>query len=189
MIRPDTLQNRAIFLDRDGTLNVEKGYLHSWAEWEWLPGVQKGLSKLARAGFLLVIVSNQSGIARGYYSEKEWHKLCAAINNDLKKSGTTINAFYFCPHHPAITGPCDCRKPAAGMLLTASRDLNINLAVSWLIGDKASDIAAARKANVKPVLVETGYGILEKKLLSPSVPVCNDFSKAVDLILAESGDQ
>lgn len=172
-----------VFLDRDGTLNVEKGYLHKWADWKWLPGVVDGLGRLSEAGFRLVVISNQSGMARGYYGPSQWLRLCRHIGDDLAKAGVRIDGFYYCPHHPDIDGPCPCRKPAPGLLFQAARELGLDLEASWMIGDKASDARAGKAAGCRSLLVESGHGRSEKTLLPPDVPVCANFSEAVRLVL------
>lgn len=175
---------RAVFLDRDGTLNEEKSYVHDWKDWRWLPGVREGLARLQKMDYKLVIASNQSGIARGYYNAGQLRQLHARINEDLIKYGAQITAFYHCPHHPDYTGDCSCRKPKPGMLLKAAGDLKLNLDQCWIIGDKASDAQAGIAAGCRPILLETGYGAREKNLLGPGIPVCENFSEAVDLILS-----
>lgn len=173
----------AIFLDRDGTLNEEKGYLHAWEDWTWLPHTREGLASLKKAGYLLVVVSNQSGIARGYYDEAALAALNSRINRDLAGLGIEIDAFYHCPHHPEISGPCACRKPAPGMILRAARDLGIDLSASWLFGDKIADIEAARACGVRAALLTTGYGASQQKDCPKDTPVCENFAAAVKLAL------
>lgn len=179
----------AIFLDRDGTLNEEIGYLHKREDWRWLPGVCAGLARLSSAGFKLVVISNQAGMARGYYGEREWHNLCEMINRELEAWKARIDGFYFCPHHPAFSGECQCRKPLPGLLLKAAGELNIDLGSSWMIGDKASDVLAGCAAGCSPILVETGYGASEKEKLPAGIPVCVDFSHAVRFILENEEKQ
>lgn len=173
----------AIFLDRDGTLNVDKGYVHDWQSWEWLPCAREGLAALKKAGYVLVVASNQSGIARGYYDAAALARLNELINRDLAPFGACIDAFYHCPHHPAITGSCSCRKPAPGMIIRAAEELGLDLAASWLFGDRAADVAAALAAGVSPILLETGYGAKEKAICPPVAPVCKNFSEAVRIAL------
>lgn len=133
---------RAIFLDRDGTLNNDTGYVHRKEDWHWLPGVVETLRRFHAVGYLLVVVSNQSGIARGMFGEDDLHALEAWINEDLAASNAVIDAWYYCPHLPEVTGPCDCRKPEPGLLLRAAADLNIDLARSWMVGDRVRDMQA-----------------------------------------------
>lgn len=158
---------KAVFLDRDGTLNVDKGYVHRVAEWEWIPGAIDALAALKQAGFLLIVVTNQAGIARGYYDKHDMAALHAAINAELQQHGATIDGFYHCPHHPEFGAvlECECRKPMPGMILQAQQDFDIDLAHSWLVGDKVSDIQAGLAAGVSSILVRTGYGSAERDLL------------------------
>ncbi len=106
--------NKAVFLDRDGTLNVDKGYVHRIEDWEWIPGAIDAIVLLKKAGFLVVVITNQAGIARGYYTDTEVSHLHTRINEELKEHGATIDGFYHCPHHPEFSAECECRKPMAG---------------------------------------------------------------------------
>ena len=124
----------AVFLDRDGTINVEKNYLYRYEEWEWIAGAQDAIARLNKLGFLVVVVTNQAGIARGLYQEQDVERLHQLIAAELKESGATIDAFYFCPHHPDFTDACSCRKPSSGMILEAARNLHIDLSRSWMVG-------------------------------------------------------
>jgi D-glycero-D-manno-heptose 1,7-bisphosphate phosphatase len=162
--------NRAIFLDRDGTLNQETSYLHHWSDWRWLPGAPEALALLNGHGYKLIVVTNQSGLARGLYNTDAVEILHARVNRHLTAHhNTTIAAFYYCPHHPDFTGACDCRKPKPGMLLRASAEMDLDCARSWMIGDKISDVDAGIAAGCRSVLVRTGYGrYSEKRLLAPT---------------------
>ncbi len=148
-----TVLRRAVFLDRDGTLNEDKGYVHRKEDWRWLPGVPETLKRLHAMGYLLVVVSNQSGIARGMYSLDELRALEAWVSADLAARGACIDAWYYCPHLPEITGPCTCRKPKSGLLLQAARDLHIDLARSWMVGDKVRDVQAGLAAGTSCILL------------------------------------
>ena len=144
----------AVFLDRDGVINVDHGYVSTWEQFEFLPGVPEALRKLQDAGYLLIIVSNQSGIGRGYYSERDLDTLNQAIAEHLASTlGVTLSGFYHCPHHPTeaegeFRRHCDCRKPAPGMIRQAVLDHGIDVNTSLLVGDKDSDMAAGRAAGV-----------------------------------------
>ena len=144
----------AVFLDRDGVINVDHGYVSTWEQFEFLPGVPEALRELQDAGYLLVVVSNQSGIGRGYYSEADVESLNQAIAQHLDRTvGVTISGFYHCPHHPTeaegeFRRQCDCRKPAPGMIRQAVLDHGIDVQASLLVGDKDSDIEAGRAAGV-----------------------------------------
>jgi len=144
----------AVFLDRDGVINVDHGYISSWEQFEFLPGASEALRALQDAGYLLIIVSNQSGIGRGYYSERDLETLNQAIAEHLDGTlGVTLSGFYHCPHHPTEAAgefrqQCDCRKPAPGMIQQAVFDHGIDVKTSLLVGDKDSDIEAGRAAGV-----------------------------------------
>ena len=144
----------AVFLDRDGVINVDHGYVSTWERFEFLPGVPDALRALQDAGYLLIVVSNQSGIGRGYYCEADVESLNQAIAQHLGSTvGVTLSEFYHCPHHPTeaegeFRRQCDCRKPAPGMIRQAVLDHGIDLKTSLLVGDKDSDIEAGRAAGV-----------------------------------------
>ena len=146
--------NRAAFLDRDGVINLDHGYTYQWEQFEFLPGVPEALRQLQDAGFQLIVVSNQSGIGRGLYTEGDLAKLNTHIAQFLTAEfGVTITGFYHCPHHPTdaqgeFLQVCGCRKPAPGMIMTAARDHHIDINASLLVGDKSSDIEAGRAAGV-----------------------------------------
>ncbi len=154
---------RAVFLDRDGTVNVEKEYLHRPDEFEFIPGAEEAIRILREAGFLVVVVTNQSGVARGYFDEASVERLHQHMDALLADAGTGVNAYYFCPHHPdsgtgRYLGDCSCRKPLPGMLLQAAAELGIDLVESWMIGDKLVDLEAGQAAGCRTALVLTGYG-------------------------------
>jgi len=174
----------AVFLDRDGTINVEKNYLFKYEEWEWIAGAQDSIARLNKLGFLVVVVTNQAGIARGLYQERDVERLHQLISAELKESGAAIDAFYFCPHHPDFGGTCICRKPSSGMILEAARDLHIDLSRSWMVGDKISDIEAGHAAGISTVLVRTGYGENESQDTAVSVAdfIVDSIREAVETI-------
>lgn len=150
--------NKAVFLDRDGTINVEKHYLHKIEDFEFLPGVIEGLKMLQDAGYLLVIVTNQSGIGRGYYSEGDFLNLNRWMLETLHSKEVNINKVYYCPHLPDATVEkyrvdCECRKPKLGMYLQAMRELDIDLGESYAIGDKIRDCAICVRSNCKGFLI------------------------------------
>lgn len=156
---------RAAFLDRDGVINRDTGYLHRWEDFEFLPGVLPALRRLHEAGWALVIVTNQSGIARGYYSEQDYDTLTSRLRAALDEAGCPATAIYHCPHHPAGRVPalavdCDCRKPRPGMLLRAAREHGLSLADSFMVGDKPDDMRAARAAGLgRAWLVRSGQAL------------------------------
>lgn len=144
---------KAAFLDRDGVINKDNAYVHRWQDFEFVPGAIEGMHRLQEAGYALVIVTNQSGLARGYFSEAEYKSLTAALREHLSSQGIQLAGVYHCPHHPKGSVPelainCGCRKPAPGMLLQAASELGLSLSDSLLVGDKSSDIEAARSAGV-----------------------------------------
>lgn len=141
----------AIFLDRDGTLNDDAGYTHKIEDWIWLPRALEGLREMTRRKWTLVVVSNQSGIGRGYYDYSHLKKLEEELNKELAERQIHIAGWYYCPHLP--TEHCSCRKPEPGMLLQAARELNISLPQSWMIGDRISDIEAGQAAGCKTGLI------------------------------------
>jgi D-glycero-D-manno-heptose 1,7-bisphosphate phosphatase len=182
---------RAVFLDRDGTINVEINYLHRIADLDLIPGVPAAIRALNDAGLLVIVVTNQAGIARGYYDEAALHALHEHMAEALATEGAHIDGFYFCPHHPDFSGPCACRKPRPGMLLQAAEDHRIDLAQSWMIGDSAGDLGAARAAGCRAVLVRTGYGReVEAQIVAGELPrpdaIVDDIGAAVRLILARA---
>ena len=144
---------RVAFLDRDGVINRDFGYVHRREDFEFLPGAIAGMQQLVRSGFALIVVTNQSGIARGYYGAAAFEDLTCWMQRELAQVGAPVLAVYHCPHHPEGVVPdlakvCSCRKPAPGMLLRARDEHGIDMGHSILIGDKESDITAAHAAGV-----------------------------------------
>lgn len=153
----------AVFLDRDGTLNEEVHYLYKPSDLKIFPGVANAIRLLKQAGFLIIVVTNQAGVARGYYTCEDVEKLHRYMNELLAEEGAAIDAFYYCPHHPEAgkgiyRRPCRCRKPGIGMFEMAERDFAIDRAGSYMVGDKKLDIEAGRNYGVRSILVGTGYG-------------------------------
>ncbi len=156
-------KNKAVFLDRDGTINVEKGYVHRIEDFEFIPGAPEAIVLLRDAGFLVIVVTNQSGVARGYYPLAAVHRLHRHMDEELAKFGVAVDAYYLCPHHPEgeqdeYSKVCECRKPLPGMLKQAAEDFSIDLASSYMIGDHLSDVEAGLKAGCRPLFVTTGHG-------------------------------
>ena len=150
----------AVFLDRDGVLNRDRGYVAHARDFEFLPGILSALQSLQAVGYPLVVVTNQSGIGRGYYNEEDYQTLTCWMREQLLAAGIKLTAIYHCPHAPELA--CACRKPAPGMLLQAAREYQLDLARSWMVGDKPSDMAAARRAGVgRTVLVRSGKPLID----------------------------
>ncbi len=148
----DAPRRPAAFLDRDGVLNVEYGYVHLRENFEWTPGALQALRALKEAGYWVVVVTNQSGIGRGLYTEEEFLALTEWMLGETDRAGARIDAVYYCPHHP--DEQCPARKPSTGMLERATRDLPIDLKRSFLVGDRPSDAEAAERFGVRAVLLE-----------------------------------
>lgn len=178
-------KRRAIFLDRDGTLNRDKAYVHRIEDWEWLPGVIPALARLKAAGWLLVVVSNQSGIARGMFGHAELNALQDHANAALAPHHADIDAWYNCPHLPEITGPCQCRKPSPGLLLQAAEEWGIDLARSWMIGDKMRDVQAGHACGCKCILLASPGMAQSADDLPAGTLVVPDLPAAAGHILGE----
>ena len=162
------MKRPAVFLDRDGTLVGEKGYLDDPSGLALLPGVAEALRTLAAAGFALVVVSNQSGVGRGYFPLATAYATMAALRRVLRGHGVELDAIYFCPHRPDER--CACRKPGAAMLQQAMRNLRLDLKQSFVVGDKLLDVATAHRVGAHGVLVRTGYGREEESRIDPDPP-------------------
>ena len=150
--------NRAVFLDRDGTLIREAQYLSRLEDLELLPGVPQALGRLGAAGFLRIVATNQSGVARGTFPLEFVTACHVELRRQVREAGGDIDDFYVCPHHPDHTGACDCRKPATGLLAEAARKWRVDLAKCWVVGDKPADILLGHNAGCSTALVRTGYG-------------------------------
>jgi len=154
--------NKALFLDRDGVINKEKNHLYKIEDFEFIDGVFETCKKYSDEGFLIIVITNQAGIAKGKYGEKDFSKLTEWMIKYFKEKNIIITKVYHCPHHPDYSGICSCRKPKSGMLLSAKKEFDINMAKSILIGDKESDIEAGINAGVgKNILVRSGHKVDE----------------------------
>lgn len=157
------MRQRAIFLDRDGTLNEEVDYLRSMDQFRLYPFAAQAVRRINHAGWLAIVITNQSGVARGYLTETFLHQLHARMREDLaSQAGARIDAIYYCPHLPpglqAPSAACDCRKPKPGMIHRAASEWPIDLSQSYMIGDRYGDLAAGFAAGTEGILVRTGYG-------------------------------
>jgi D-glycero-D-manno-heptose 1,7-bisphosphate phosphatase len=185
-------KRRAVFLDRDGTINEEKDYLHRVGDFAFIPGAPEAIRLLRESGFAIIVVTNQSGIGRGYFDEAALDELHRHLDRELSRYGTAVDAYYFCPHHPehalgAYLTECTCRKPLPGMLQQAVADFGIDPGESYLIGDKLVDVEAGLNAGCRPVLVRTGYGAAHEPRLPEGVPCFDDLLEAARAIVAAAG--
>jgi len=172
--------NKALFLDRDGVINVEKNYLYKIDDFEFIDGVFDAVGFFRRYGFKVIVVTNQAGIARDLYSEKDFAELTTWMLNRFLEEGSELDAVLHCPHHPDITGICDCRKPAAGMIVSAMKQFDIDMQKSILVGDKKSDILAGGNAGMGlNILVESGHFLSDddKRLADLVVPSIASYEK------------
>ena len=149
--------NKAIFLDRDGTLNVEVNYLHECEKLRLIEGTAQALKLLKSEGYLLIVISNQSGIGRGYFTSEDVDRVNSYMNELLERQGVRLDAFYYCPHLEKDN--CLCRKPKTGLYLKAARDFDIDFGQSYMVGDKESDILGALKLGSGYALVMSGHDI------------------------------
>lgn len=181
---------RAVFLDKDGTIIHNVPYNVDVSLIKWTDGALANLRLLQESGYLLIVVSNQSGIAHGYFTETEILRVREKMYSDLKEAGASFDGFFFCPHHPdgvitAYATNCHCRKPAPGMILEAARDFNIDLRHSWMIGDILNDVEAGNRAGCNTILINNGNETEWKmtELRKPAF-VATSMSEAVERILA-----
>ncbi len=169
------MKRRALFLDRDGVINKEKNYVHKVEDFHFIDGIFETCKAFQDAGYLIVVITNQSGIGRGYYSEDDYKNLTEWMKGEFIKRGVAIAGDYFCPHHPEealgdYRTICSCRKPAPGMILKASEELGIDLENSLLVGDKEIDIEAGLNAGVgRNYLVRTGHDVDERNTKAAGV--------------------
>lgn len=178
--------HRAIFMDRDGTVSEEIGYMYHAGLYKTFPWAGPAIHRINKSGMKAVLITNQSGIARGYFEESMVHEVHDVLRKDLARHDAKLDAIYFCPHVP--DSGCDCRKPNPGMLLRAQKELDIDLKTSYVIGDKQIDVEAAYAAGAKSVLVLTGYGREERERYKASERqphlVAENLMEAVESILA-----
>ena len=155
--------SRAVFIDRDGTISEEVGYINHPSRFRVFPYAAAAIKQLNDAGWLAIVVTNQAGVARGYFSEDMIQTVHAEMTKEIENGGARLDAVYYCAHHPSVGEPpyrfdCDCRKPKPGLISRAARDFDIDLAGSWMVGDRYSDVELARNAGVQSMFVLSGYG-------------------------------
>jgi D-glycero-D-manno-heptose 1,7-bisphosphate phosphatase len=180
----------AVFLDRDGTINEQMGYVNHLSRFVLLPRTVTGIRRLNQAGLKIVVITNQSGAARGYFPVSFIAEVHAHLENLLAAEGAHLDGIYVCAHHPDEA--CGCRKPEPGLLHQAARELDLDLARSYMVGDRLLDVQTAARAGVKGILVLTGYGRGERQYLSPKSPVqpvyvAPDLLEAADWIIKDLG--
>jgi D-glycero-D-manno-heptose 1,7-bisphosphate phosphatase len=177
--------NKAAFIDRDGVVNEDRAYVHRIADFAIIPGSVGALRALHEAGYLLVVITNQSGIARGLFTERDYQELESHMRTRLSDAGVTLDSIQHCPHGPE--DDCECRKPRPGMILTAARQLNIGLSQSILIGDRTADLEAGRAAGIgRCFLVRSGQAVSAgDELLADGVYA--DLARCVADVLRSSG--
>jgi D-glycero-D-manno-heptose 1,7-bisphosphate phosphatase len=190
---PGTSELRpAVFLDRDGTMIEEAGYLSSLDAVKWYPGTKDSIRLLNRAGFLVCVITNQGGIGLGLFDEGFVQRVHASMEAELAASGAGIDGWYYCPHHPNATipglkSPCACRKPGRAMIDAACRDHGIDLSRSWVIGDRDVDVRMAAAVGARGILVTTGHGARDLAQLGRALPdgtlVARDLTEAVAEVL------
>lgn len=176
------MKHCAVFLDRDGTLIEEVNFLSRLEDLRLFPFSAKAIKLLNDSGFLVILITNQSGIARGFFDEKTLHEIHAKLKNELAESNAKLDAVYFCPHNSADN--CACRKPKTGMIEQAVKDFSLSLENSWMVGDKAIDVETGFNAQMKTALVLTGYGQTEvEKLKKKPDLISENLLQAVKTII------
>ncbi len=178
----------AVFLDRDGTINEQMGYINHTCRFQLLPGAAEAIKKLNDADIPVVVISNQSGLARGYFPEELLTAVHEKMNRQLAEAGAHVDGIYYCPHHPEakeehFRAVCNCRKPKPGLVLKASEEMGLDPKRSYMIGDRWSDIKTAANCGARSILVRTGYGRGDEQYIGPQQTIQPDF-KAEDLLEA-----
>ena len=166
------MKRTAVFIDRDGTINEQMGYINHISRFVLLPGTAEGIRLLNRHQYLAIIVSNQSGVARGYFPMALIDRVHAHMKDLLAKEGANIDGIFFCPHYPRGIVPeysveCDCRKPRTGLVQKACEEFDIDMKNSYVIGDRCSDIELAERSNLQGIMVTTGYGLGDIEYVLP----------------------
>ena len=157
------MKRPAVFIDRDGTISEEVGYVNHPSRFRVFPYSSEAIRILNDAGWLAIVITNQAGVARGYFSEDVIHKIHDQLTHDLQDGSAKLDAIYYCAHHPSVGEPpyrleCDCRKPKTGLIQQAAKDFDIDMAASWMAGDRYSDVELARNAGLRSAFVLSGYG-------------------------------
>jgi D-glycero-D-manno-heptose 1,7-bisphosphate phosphatase len=188
------MKRRAVFIDRDGTISEEVGYINHASRFRMFPYAAAAIKLLNESGWLAIVITNQAGVARGYFSEEMIHTVHKRMEDDLASGAARLDAVYYCAHHPSVgEAPyrfdCDCRKPRPGLISQAAAEFDIDLPASWMVGDRYSDVALARNAGVKSAFVLSGYGRGEWEHQRSSWSeqpdlVAEDLLEAVRLIVA-----
>lgn len=173
----------AAFLDRDGTIIAEADYLADPEEVRLIPGAAAAIRSLRAAGLAVVVVTNQSGIAKGLYAEEDYRAVAHRLDAVLAAENALPDRTYYCPHHPEVSGPCDCRKPDLGMYRRAAGDLDLDLGASFFVGDKPSDVIPAEQVGGMGILVRTGHGKASERRIATGVEVVDDLAGAARWIL------
>jgi D-glycero-D-manno-heptose 1,7-bisphosphate phosphatase len=157
------MKRRAVFIDRDGTISEEVGYVNHPSRYRVFPYAAEAIRRLNEANWLAILVTNQAGVARGYFTEDVIGAVHSLLGQELARGGAHLDAIYYCPHHPSVGEPpyrfdCDCRKPRPGLIRRAADEFDIDLAASWMVGDRYGDTELARNAGTRAALVLSGYG-------------------------------
>lgn len=180
----DSHHRRAVFLDRDGTIIEDVAYLRDQDQVHLLPGAAEAIKRLNESGFLAIVVTNQSGIARGLLSRNDYRLAERRVDELLAQDGARLDAHYFCPHLPELTGPCDCRKPGALLYRQAAEQFHIDLGRSWWVGDRMRDVLPADALGGRGILVLGGSGQAEAGDVSANrFAQVSDLAAAVELIV------
>ena len=192
-----TVRRPAVFIDRDGTVNEQMGYINHPSRFIILPGVAEALRLLNKQGYLAIIVSNQSGVARGYFPVELLYSIHSSMKESLLRSGAVVDGIFFCPHYPSGSVPeysfdCDCRKPKTGLIKQACGHFDIDMSRSYMIGDHSSDMEFAERAALKGILVKTGYGLGVAEYVLPGMTfkpsfIAEDLLDAVKWIIKSEG--
>jgi D-glycero-D-manno-heptose 1,7-bisphosphate phosphatase len=190
------MKQPAVFIDRDGTISEEVGYVNHPSRFRLFPYSPEAIRKLNENDWLAILVTNQAGVARGYFSEDVIVTIHHQLDNELKSQKAQLDAIYYCAHHPSLGEPpyrldCDCRKPKAGLINRAAKDFDIDLTASWMVGDRYSDVELARNAGLRSAFVLSGYGRGEweyQRATWTQQPdlVCENLLEAVESILSSS---